>query len=80
MAGATLAGLTLLALDRGSALARLPVPRETLAAFLDEIEAGHVRTVVRACDRVWHGCGLREVVRAVAPSEADVEELALFVA
>ncbi|KAK9844616.1 hypothetical protein WJX74_004725 [Apatococcus lobatus] len=91
MAGATLAELTLLALDRGSALARLPVPRDTLARFLTDIEAGHdasipyhnaehVKTVVAACDRVWHDCGLREVVRAVVPAEADVEELALFVA
>lgn len=62
-----------------------------LGDFLDRIETGydaqvpyhnveHVKTVVHATARLWRTCGLCDVVRRLVPAEADIEELALFVA
>lgn len=88
---ASLADVTMSALDTGGCLHRLPVPRDVVRAFLDEIEAGydttvpyhnveHVKGVVRATGRIWHECGLREAVRALTPGDIDVEELAVLLA
>ena len=42
--------------------------------------AEHVKTVLQAVSRIWHECGLRDVVYRLSPTEAPIEELALFVA
>lgn len=76
---------------RGSALRNLNVPVSVLIDFLDEIERGydpavpyhnveHVKTVVEATARLWYDDGLGPMIAALLPTEADVEELALFVA
>lgn len=88
---ATLADVTLSALDAGQAVRRLLLPRDVLRGFLEEIEAGydqrvpyhnaeHVKTVVQAASAVWHDHGLRDVVACLSPNDVDVEELALMVA
>lgn len=76
---------------RGSALRNLNVPLPVLIQFLDEIERGydpavpyhnveHVKTVVDATARLWYDDGLGPMIAGLVPTEADVEELALFVA
>lgn len=90
-APATLAAVTLDCMRRGDALVSLDVPVPVFTDFLDAIERGydpavpyhnveHVKTVVQATSRLWYDGGLGHMIRGLVPTEADVEELALFVA
>lgn len=90
-APATLAAVTIDCMQRGSALRNLDISVPEFSEFLDAIERGydpavpyhnveHIKTVLEATSDLWHDGGLGRMIHGLVPTEADVEELALFVA
>lgn len=90
-APATLAAVTIDCMQRGSALRNLDIFVPEFSEFLDAIERGydpavpyhnveHIKTVLEATSHLWHDGGLGRMIHNLVPTEADVEELALFVA
>lgn len=90
-APATLAAVTIDCMHRGSALRNLDISVPVFSEFLDAIERGydpavpyhnveHIKTVLEATSDLWHDGGLGRMIHGLVPTEADVEELALFVA
>lgn len=90
-APATLAAVTIDCMQRGSALRNLDISVPEFSEFLDAIERGydpavpyhnveHIKTVLEATSHLWHDGGLGRMIHGLVPTEADVEELALFVA